>query len=253
MKNGHLSAVMASGSIEEVWALHCERMREFGFDRLLYGFTRFKTKSSFGDRQDALILSNHDPQYLETFLAEDLFRDAPMTRWAEHNAGACSWSLRATLSQNGGLSQNAGLVLDLNERFGVRAGFTISFKDLVPGGFGAIGLAAQPGLSQEKVDQLLETHGDELLLYNNTVHLRVLTLPSPNHNRLTDRQREVLEWIARGKTVAEVGALIGRKPATVEKHLRLARGALNADTTAQAVLKASVQNQIFVDILRKKH
>ena len=34
--------------------------------------------------------------------------------------------------------------------------------------------------------------------------------------------------------------------ATVEKHLRLARENLNADTTAQAVLKASVQNQFFI-------
>lgn len=246
----HLSALMSKSSIEEVWALHCRRMREFGFDRLLYGFTRFKTRNSFGDRQDALILSNHDPAYLETYFEDDRFRDAPMTRWAEHNSGACSWSFRHKLHQNGGLSENAKRVLELNEKFGVTSGITISFKDLVPGGFGAIGLTASVGLSQEDVDRIWEEHEEELLLCNNTMHLRALTLPSPNRNRLTDRQREVLEWTASGKTVSEVGALIDRKPATVEKHLRLAREALNAETTAQAVLKASVQNQIFIDTLR---
>jgi LuxR family transcriptional regulator len=35
-------------------------------------------------------------------------------------------------------------------------------------------------------------------------------------------------------------------PATVEKHLRLAREALDVDTTAQAILKASTQNQFFL-------
>jgi LuxR family transcriptional regulator len=35
-------------------------------------------------------------------------------------------------------------------------------------------------------------------------------------------------------------------PATVEKHLRLAREALAVETTAQAVLKATMQNQMFV-------
>jgi LuxR family transcriptional regulator len=35
-------------------------------------------------------------------------------------------------------------------------------------------------------------------------------------------------------------------PATVEKHLRLARESLDVETTAQAVLKASFQNQIFL-------
>lgn len=241
----HLSALMAASSIEEVWTLHCEHMKAFGFDRLIYGFTRFKTPTSFGERQDALILSNHDPKYLETFFAEDLFRDAPMTYWAEHNTGACSWSVRSKIAENGALLEKAKRVQKLNESFGITAGITISFKGLIPGGFGAIGMAAEPGISQAKVDRNWDKHGEELLVYNNTMHLRILTLPSSDRHRLTERQREVLEWIARGKTVSEVGALIGRKPATVEKHLRLAREALNADTTAQAVLKASVQNQIF--------
>jgi LuxR family transcriptional regulator len=38
---------------------------------------------------------------------------------------------------------------------------------------------------------------------------------------------------------------MGLTPATIEKHLRLARDALEVETTAQAVLKASMQNQIF--------
>ena len=43
-----------------------------------------------------------------------------------------------------------------------------------------------------------------------------------------------------------IGTLMGLTPATVEKHLRLARQALSVETTAQAVLKAAYQNQIFV-------
>ena len=39
---------------------------------------------------------------------------------------------------------------------------------------------------------------------------------------------------------------MGLQPATVEKHLRLARETLNVETTAQAVLKASVQNQMYL-------
>ena len=39
--------------------------------------------------------------------------------------------------------------------------------------------------------------------------------------------------------------LMGLTPATVEKHLRLAREALDVETTAQAVLKAAFYNQMF--------
>lgn len=44
----------------------------------------------------------------------------------------------------------------------------------------------------------------------------------------------------------DIALLMGLTPATIEKHLRLAREALNVETTAQAVLKAALQNQMFV-------
>ena len=40
--------------------------------------------------------------------------------------------------------------------------------------------------------------------------------------------------------------LMGLTAATVEKHLRNAREALDVGTTAQALMKASLSNQIFV-------
>ncbi len=63
---------------------------------------------------------------------------------------------------------------------------------------------------------------------------------------LTNRQREALEWVGDGKTTQDIATIMGLTPATIEKHLRLAREALDVETTAQAVLKASFQNQIFV-------
>ena len=49
-----------------------------------------------------------------------------------------------------------------------------------------------------------------------------------------------------GKTTQDIAFLLGLTAATVEKHLRLAREALDVDTTAQAVLKAAFYNQMFV-------
>jgi len=250
MNAARLSALIEQPSIEEIWALHCANMAEYGFDRLLYGFTRFKTAVSFGNREDALILSNHDPEYLKRYFENDSFREAPMVRWSESNAGSCSWEVLRDQSRPCIQSEINHKISRLNAEFDVNSGYTISFRNLAVGGFGAIGLAARAEMSQHEVEQVWRAHGDDILLSNRIMHLRVLTLPSPNRLRLTDRQREVLEWVANGKTIQEVGALIGRKQATVEKHLRLAREAMNAETTAQAVLKASVQNQIFMDTLR---
>ncbi|WP_347199983.1 autoinducer binding domain-containing protein, partial [Marivita sp.] len=77
-----------SNSIEELWDLHCRRMADFGFDRLLYGFTRFRTATSLGDPDDFIVLSNIDSGYVGPFINDGLYRSAPMVRWALENDGA---------------------------------------------------------------------------------------------------------------------------------------------------------------------
>ncbi len=68
------------------------------------------------------------------------------------------------------------------------------------------------------------TSGYEIELICHVTHLTFLSLPYGLHGRsLTKRQREVLELIADGKTVQDVAVLLKKSPATIEKHLRLAR------------------------------
>ena len=52
--------------------------------------------------------------------------------------------------------------------------------------------------------------------------------------------------VADGKTVQDAALLMELNPATVEKHLRLAREALEVETTAQAIRKVSTHNQFFL-------
>ncbi len=49
---------------------------------------------------------------------------------------------------------------------------------------------------------------------------------------------EVLDVVGNGKTGQNIAILMGLSAATVEKHLRLAREALDVESTAQAVLYA---------------
>ena len=65
----------------------------YGFDRLLYGFSRFTTGTSVGDPKDFLILSNHKKDYLEGFVDTEHLMNSPMVKWSIQNDGACSWRL----------------------------------------------------------------------------------------------------------------------------------------------------------------
>ncbi|MGR3501358.1 helix-turn-helix transcriptional regulator [Pseudaestuariivita sp.] len=234
-------------SIEEMWALHTEVMAEYGFDRLLYGFTNFRTQHSLGDPNDFLILTNHAKEYMDGFIRQGFFSDAPMVRWALENDGAESWRRIAEIAAGNDVSPNMMKVIEFNRAMDVTAGYTISFASVSPRSKGAIALTGKAGLSQEDVDGIWAEYGTDIIVMNNVAHLKILNLPFHVTGRsLTKRQLEALRWVGDGKTMQDIATIMGLTQATVEKHLRLARDALDVETTAQAVLKAAFQNQMYL-------
>lgn len=245
--NSYLEALTNAPSLEELWDMHCRKMAHYGFDRLLYGFTRYRNGLSLGDPEDFVILTNHPTTYAETFISEGFYFHGPMVRWALDNEGACSWSVVAEMIATGNMSPSEARVIKFNQAHQVTAGYTIGFKSVSPRAKGGIALTARAEMKQAQVDEVWVRHGRDILVMNNVAHLKILTLPYTAPGRsLTRRQREALGWVGDGKTTQDIAVLMGLTPATVEKHLRLAREALNVETTAQAVLKAALQNQMFV-------
>lgn len=232
-------------SVESVWTWLLDNMSDYGFDRLFYGFTRFNTEYGVGDREDMLILSNMPDAYHDRFIGDEMYLDAPITTWARNNVGTISWSW---LSENyDKLTEAERRVIEFNRTHGLTCGYTIAFRDTSRRHKGAIALTGKPGMSQDDVDAIWGKYGREIEALNKIAHLKLSTLPFPaDQVRLSRRQREVLEWVGDGKTAQDIAQIMGLKPATVEKHLKKARDSLSVETTAQAVLKASVQNQIFV-------
>jgi DNA-binding CsgD family transcriptional regulator len=55
--------------------------------------------------------------------------------------------------------------------------------------------------------------------------------------RLTAREREVLAWVARGKTNPEIAQLLWITPGTVRKHLDNIFGKLNVHTRTAAAVR----------------
>ena len=243
----YLYLVSNAPTLEDLWSAHTRQMARYGFDRLLYGFTRFRTLTSLGDPEDFTILTNHSPGYVEGFINGGLYFHAPMLHWALENEGAGSWRTLGEKFDKGKLTADELKVIEFNLTQKVTAGYTISFKSVSARSKGAISLAAKVGMTQEEVDEVWSEHGHDIHLMNNVAHLKILTLPySPPNRGLTRRQREALEWVGDGKTTQDIALLMGLTSATVEKHLRLARESLSVETTAQAVLKAALHNQMFV-------
>jgi LuxR family transcriptional regulator len=240
----YFSQLAAAVSQDEVWRLHCSRMAKFGFDRLLYFHTRFRAPDGFGNPDDALFLSSHAPDITRRYVDDGLFRHDPVLGWATRKAGARSW--RAAFSSLGEGDRNQRQSRSLHSLMNVDAGYTIAFSHASPRAVGYIHLAARADLDQDAADAIWDRDGRQIETMNHIVNLKLITLPrTDKRGGLTARQREALEWVGEGKSYREIAQIMGVTPATVEKHLRLARAKLGVDTTAQAILKATMQNQIF--------
>jgi DNA-binding CsgD family transcriptional regulator len=241
-----LNQIAASSSIDEAWELGTGHFGALGFKRVNYGFTRFRHLKTIGDPDDALFLSTCDADYVKRYFGGGFYAKTPVFRWAERNSGACTWTWVKEAFEAGKLSTEEADAVRQNAATGVTAGISVSFPEVSLRSKGALGLIADPGLTNADVDAIFAVRRDEIMAVANMMHLTIVHLPQlSRHRALSPRQREALEWVADGKTTQDVALLMGVSPAMVEKHLRLAREALAVETTAQAVAKGALLNMIF--------
>lgn len=242
-----LGRIAQADSVGTVWDLTAQYLRDKGFSRLNYGFTRFRQDNSIGDPDDAIFLSTNSPDYIRFYFRDNFYARTPAYRWTMQNTGATTWRWVQEAYDAGKLPPSEAEAVRLNLAAGIVAGITIAFPEASPRSKGALGMIADPGLNHDAVDRIWQTHGDEISAVAHMMHLKVVQLPMATRRRaLTVRQREALEWVADGKTMQDIAVLMGVSGAMVEKHLRLAREVLDVDTTAQAVAKGALMNMIFV-------
>ena len=241
-----IRAYLRMTSVEDLWAHHSGIMADFGFDRLFYAYNAFRGAGLYDNLDDALLLTNMPTDYIDAYVNGGMYRDGFMFRWAINNTGTASWHQVYDMMRDRPLSEGEIAMRALNERHGIVAGYTISFPMGLKNANAGIGMAVRKGMTQADADAIWAEHGEEIETLNHLAHLCILQLPATGQRAvLSPRQTEVLELVADGKTMQDIALILDRNVATVEKHLRGARAALGVETTAQAVRKASILNQIF--------
>ncbi len=242
-----LAALLRARDVETAWQLTCEHMAALGFDGVIYGYSPTSTDENIGLQEELLLLSTLDRRAMRVFVDNRLYWESITFNWALRNSGIASWSMTA---KEAGLSDSfrcSDAALAFFDKAGMMVGCTIGFPTLRKRGRGVMSLLAPPGESQAACDERCAALGDDLFVAAASAHRTLVDMPFVDRTlRLTGRQREVLEWVADGKSVAEIAAILNISTATVEKHLRLARETLGAESTAHAVTKASFLNQLFL-------
>lgn len=243
---GFLDAILRATEIETVWAHLCRFLESYGFNGITYGHSPDARGPDLGTHDDLMLLSTLDRDFLTALVDNGHYRESITVNWALRNAGVASWSMTSDEARMPGFTSSEA-ALEFFARFGMDAGCTIGFPTASTRGRAVMALTAEPGLTQADVDQRLAQFSDALFVAATVAHRAMAALPYLGAKPvLTPRQREVLEWVAEGKTVADIARIMGLAQPTIEKHLRLAREVLGVDTTAHAVIKATFLNQMFI-------
>lgn len=66
-------------------------------------------------------------------------------------------------------------------------------------------------------------------------------------SQLSPRERECLEWVSRGKSSTDIGAILGLSPRTVDSYLEKACSKLRVRTRIEAVAISVSQGLIAID------
>lgn len=240
----HLQKIARAPDIDTLRGVFLCAMADQGFENAFYTARFLPALPSQSRHHQDVLITNIPEQMLQETRRARAGRTAQWAEWVERNDGTISFrELRQTPD---GAHTTRHPDFEIARQHGLEAIQVVSLRGQVMRWTGAVLLNPRFGATHEELDRLWHDRGREVVLICRVAHLRLATIPrNSGQPLLTPRQREVLEWRSAGKTVGEIATIIGVTPATVEKHMRLAREALGAQTTAQAILRAHVAHELF--------
>lgn len=244
-----LAAVEVCGTIDELKIVLQKIIESYGFAS--FGFV---DTSRPGD-EAPLFVGTHDNNFVEAYRSEGFVHADPILAVSRRVNIPFTWSSVPIKPKSGAKIRNALKIMQAAKDFGVHDGVTIPFhyndyigrryssncalfwKDKLSGFLPTFNRCrhelhiillywAQKVVDFEAINQKLkagfgESASNSYALIN-----------------LTDRERDVLAWAGRGKTVVETAKILAISYDTVETHMRNAMHKLDAHTKTQAVVKA---------------
>lgn len=198
-------------------------LREFGFSS--FGLTR-RTRV-VGSEPDVL-LDGWPEGWTEHYREARLYRHDPMAKHAITATDVFAWD---EIPQPLFEDPKAAAVPNEAAELGLREGFCVPMPTALGVGemwMGGPRIEKLPGLRQAV----------RLLGYQVAQAVENLPATPPRHPPLTVRERDVLAWVAAGKTARDIGAILSISDHTVGEHLKNIRRKLGTSNNAHSTVRA---------------
>lgn len=222
---------------EELVAVFLDTVRHHGYDRMT--FCLFTDHANVGLSAGAHHLRNYPQDWMEYYFQKGFASVDPVIRYAYQSGGTFAWS---EIEQNIGITSQQQAILDMGAEAGLNNGVCAPMW--------SANRLAGIGLASTEVRDACDPNLDLLTAYCNHFYLAFQRL----HNKdarpysnvtLTEKEREVLLWAARGKSDPDIGDIMGISEHGVGYHLRNIYKKLEANSRILAVVKAISLGLIF--------
>lgn len=207
-------------------------LEEIGLSRFTYlGFPSSSSSSS-----PARIITTYPTTWRQRYFEANYDQVDPVVRHASHVEEPFSWGGHSGLVRPETAHEKR--MFDEAADLEIRSGITIPIRDRM----GRLCTISMTGPSETSLSALGDEKRQLLHLgafYLHTTIARLEMQSSRDHEgRLSDRERAVLLWAARGKTAEEIGRILGITRRTTHFHIANCKKKLAATTVAEAVAKA---------------
>jgi LuxR family transcriptional activator of bioluminescence operon len=212
----------------------------FGFNAFSYvGLKSEAAQDQSGkiDLSDVIVLTNVNSSWADHYLEEGYQDDDPLIKECITNRLPLRWTeqFRSNLR-----SKREDAILTDGFDYGVRRGFTVP----IHGPKRELGIMSlYSDLTDREFMDMLDARQHDLhvmsLYFHDAVQkaltqVEIAPLPIP----LTDREVEILQWTAHGKTAWEIGSILNISERTVNFHLQNAMSKFGVHNKTHAASKA---------------
>jgi LuxR family quorum sensing-dependent transcriptional regulator len=201
-----------------------------------FGFTHVSCISMPGPGQeqaDCIQMNTRPKEYVDHYIAKNYVARDPVIKELRRTLNPYSWS---DIRKRGELTRAEARIMDEAQEFNVRDGLTVPIMTMS----GSVTLfcpcGRDPNVS-ERARAAIEIIG----IYTNHALKRAIRQRQREeaaHTPLTPREREIMQWVACGKTDDEIADILSISTTTVTTHVEHAKQKLDAFRRTYAVVQA---------------
>ena len=220
---------------QEIATAIVSEMKSFGFECL----TCWTLPPPGHRAEDGLLLNTRPESYIEHYVEQNYVERDPVMKHLKKAAEPFTWG---EVKQDERLSKADRLIIDEAREFKVHDGIVVPIITVS----GSIAIFSpcgeRPDLSP-RARSAVEIMGIMALQTLRRTNLRCLKA-DPNYRPLTRREREVIQWVAHGKSDDEIGEILTISSGTVQLHVENAKRKLDAYKRTTAVISALRRGEI---------